>query len=130
VKLLERPHLLSQRSRARLARAWSSARRSGALWVFVLGVLFSWLAVAALHLTGELALLVQFLVSIPPALAVLLMLDGREGTSGLRRDVRQARSALASAPIWRSQPSRRRRLAIRALCILLRVPARDFRDPE
>src|SRR5438309_1962663 len=112
MRLLERPHLFSERSRARLALAWSGARRSGALWVFVLGMLLSWLPTAALHLTGGLALLVQFLLSIPPAVAVLLILETHE-TSGLLHDVRQARSALASAQSWRSHPSPVRRTVIR-----------------
>jgi hypothetical protein len=92
--------------------------------------LLSWLLTAALHLAGGLALVVQFLLSIPPAVAVLLILDRREERSGLWHDVRQARSALASAQIWRSHPSPMRRTVIRVLCVLLWVTPRRFEDPE
>jgi len=69
-------------------------------------------------------------LAVVAAVAVLLILDGREERGGILHDVRQARSLLASAELWRSSPSPGRRLLIRVMCRVLRVPARPFAEDE
>jgi len=83
------------------------------------GALVTGVITLVLHPHGLAPVGVRVLLA-TPMIVLFLALTGEVGQ--LRRDVGRMRALLGSAPPWRETDSRRRRLLLLCLCVVLRVP--------
>jgi len=83
------------------------------------GALATGVITLVLHPHGFALVGVRVLLATP----IILLFLARTGEVGrLRRDVGRMRALLGSAPPWRETVSRRRRLLMTCLCVVLRAP--------
>jgi len=83
------------------------------------GALATWVITLVLHPHGFALVGLRVLLA-APIILLFLALTGEVGR--LRRDMGRMRALLGSAPPWREAVTRRRRVLLTGLCVVLRAP--------